>query len=281
MSESQDVPTGEPAIDQYSKVVTNIGEIEELTDLIRLNGRGADGTVSSLIEDTIVRFGDNDVTVKAFDPMASVWVHLRGPFTNVRRSGALVIGDIGNFRSYLSRFGEHTIVEITEQDGQYVISFNDEDRKQGGYPSTDETHIQSAEQVEDLPYRFTEDMDYPGVPEAGREMETWFTCDAKDIQDILEDGDTTEVRKYPITAEDGHVQVRVGDEDGWIDTDFTADKGNGVASSVFSYGMDNVWSNLRGQIDVYLEDEGPMWVHVDNDEVPYVIDYMIAEDETT
>lgn len=265
---------------EYTRIVTNHEEMAELTDLIRLRGVGTDGSTTTLVSDAILNFEDNSIEVKCFDPMASVWVHLRGSFGDVRQDGKLVIGDIAEFRSYLDRFGEHTIIDMGEDEGSFFINFDDEDRKNGGYPATDETHINSAKNVEELPYEYDADeMDYPRADAAGIELDTYFKCDVADIQEILDDGDTTEVREYPITVEDGSVQVRVGNDSGWIDTNFAAIAGDGVASSVYGYGMDNVWSNLSGEVDVFMTEDGPMWIHVDNDEVDYTIDYMIAEDE--
>lgn len=272
-------------VEQYARIMTNHGEIVELTNLIRLRGVGTDGKTSSLVTDAILHFDEGEVSVKVFDPMASVWAHVRGPFEGVRRPGKLVLGSISEFRSYLDRFGEHTAVELTERDGGAFLTFDDEERKSGGYAATDEQHIKSAQDVEDLPYEYDPSQGSPSegvVPAAeaaGVYLDTWFRCDVADIQDILQDGDTTEVRKYPLTVEDGSVQVQVGDDDGWIETDFVADAGDGVASSVYGYGIDNVISNLSGEVTIFLDDEGPMWVRSE-DQNGYEVDYMIAEDES-
>lgn len=271
--------------EQYARVLTNHGEVVELTDLIRLRGVGTDGKTSSLVQDAIIHFGEGEVSVKVFDPMASVWGHIRGPFEGVRQPGKLVLGSISDFRAYISRFGENTLVELTERDGGAYLTFDDEDRKSGGYAATDEAHIKSVDSVEELPYSYDSsggspsDGVVPGVESAGIHLDTWFRCDVADLQDILEDGDTTEVRRYPLAVEDGSVQVQVGDDDGWIETDFVASAGDGVASSIYGYGIDNVVSNLSGEVTVFLDDERPMWVHSE-DQNGYTVDYMIAEDES-
>lgn len=271
--------------EQYARIKTNHAEIQELTNLIRLHGTGTDGKTSSLVTDSIINFGEDDVSVKVFDPMASVWAHVRGPFDGVKRPGNLLLGSISDFRNYLSRFGEHTIVELSDRDGVAYLTFDDEDRKSGGYTATDEAHIKSADDVDQLPYEYNPEKGTPSegvVPAAeaaGVYLDAWFRCDVADIQDILEDGDTTEVRKYPLTIEDGSVQVQVGDDDGWIETDFVADSGEGVASSVYGYGIDNVISNLTGEVTIFMTDDGPMWIYSE-DQYGYEVDYMVAEDES-
>lgn len=267
---------------EYAKVVTNEEEIVELTNLFRLHGTGTDGSTSALVKDAIINFEDGSVSVKVFDPMASVWAHVRGPFSDVRRDGKLNIGSIKEFRSYLGRFGEKTVVQVEDREDDFYLTFDDEQRKRGGHTLTDETHIQSIQDVEDLPFVFDPDEhDYPHVPGKGIELSAWFRCDVADIQDILNDGDTTDIRKYPITVDEGEVRVRVGDESGWIDTDFQAEEGEESASSIYGYGIDNVFSNLSGEVEVYLMDNGPMWVRQDAEEGnnSYQLDYMIAEDE--
>ncbi|MFB6236992.1 MAG: hypothetical protein ABEH81_01340 [Halopenitus sp.] len=266
--------------EEYARVVTNSTEIEELTDLVRMKGKGTDGKVTSLVEDAIINFEDDWVSVKAFDPMASVWTHIRGDFEDVRSQGRLAIGSIDDFRSYLDRFGDKTIVSEEERGGVFYLTFNDENRKDGAYSATDEAHIQSVEDVEELPYQYnTDEMDYPGVPEQGIYLDTWFRCDVSDITDVINDGDTTEVRKFPFAVEDGHVSVRVGSDDKWIETEFDAYDGGGQAESLYGYGVDNVFSNISGEIEVYLADNSPMWIRADNEDMDYVADYMIAEDE--
>lgn len=265
--------------EEYARIVTNAPEMEELTDLIRMKGTGTDGKTKALVEDTIIEFHEDDtLSVKAFDPMASVWAHIRGDFDNVRSPGKLLIGEIDEFRDYLNQFGDRTIVAVEERSDSFFLTFNDEQRKDGAYSATDEAHIDSIQDVEELPYQFTDEMDYPGVPEKGIFLDTHFTCDVSDITDVISDGDTTEVREFPFAVDNGDVQVRVGDDSGWIETSFAAD-GEGEARSIYGYGIGNVFNNIEGEITIYLADNSPMWVHVDNEEVGYTADYMIAEDD--
>ena len=268
----------------YARIVTNHGEMVELTDLIRLRGTGTDGTKSSLVKDAVVHFEGDEVDVEVLDPMASVWAHVRGPFDGVRSAGRLTIGSVADYREYLARFGDKTLIETEERNDGFYLTFDDEDRKQGGYSLTDEAHIKSNEDIDQLPFSYDpENDDYPTAQSGGTliELDTWFTCDVADIKSVLDDGNTTEVRKYPITAEDGEIQVRVGDDSGWINTEFEANEGVGVASSVYGYGIDNVFSNLSGEVTVYLMDDGPMWVHqsAEDGDTNYTLDYLVSEDQ--
>lgn len=269
----------------YARVVTDSTEMEEILSLVRMKGVGTDGKKKDLVEDAIVQFDDGTVSCKFLDPMKSIWGHARGPFEDVRSGGRVLIGDINYFGSYLDRFGEKTILAVEEQDGVFYLTFSDEDRKEGQYTATDEAHIGSVEDVDRLPYSFDqENYDYPGAYEATPPtlLDTYFRCNVADITDVIEDGNTTDVRKYPIEVDGGTVQIRVGDDEGWIETEFDPIKAQGTASSLYGYGMDNVFSNLDGEIDVYLADGSPMWIHQDEDdgEIDYAIDYMIAEDES-
>lgn len=266
--------------EQYARIVTNEEEMREILTKIRMKGKDTDGQTTSLVQDTILHFEDDRVVAKAFDPMKSVWMHYRGPFSGIRREGSLVIGDISEFLSYLGRFGEKTIVEESvSDDGDILeIQFNDEDRKEGGYPAEDEEHITSIQNVEELPFVYDAETDeFPYHQTSDIELSSWFETDVAEIKDVLADGDTTQVRTYPISLEDGHVQVSVGDDSGYIQTDFQASEGEGDAGSVFGYGMDNVYSNLSGEVKVYLGNDAPMWIHQEEEGV--VLDYMIANDE--
>lgn len=257
--------------------------MSELLDLVKMHGVGTDGSTSKLVEDAMLEFGDDEVSIKVLDKMASVWAHVRGPFDNVRRGGSFMVDDIDRFGNWMGRFGDRTVVSIEEQDGLFYVTFSDEDRKEGQFTAEDESHINSAQNVEDLPYEFDqENFDCPGAYDENIMLDAHFTCDVSDITDVINDGDTTEVRKFPIMVDDGHVQFKVGDDDGWIETEFTADSGEGYAESIYGYGMDNVFSNISGQVTVYLADDCPMWIHQDREtgELDYAFDYMIAEDET-
>lgn len=269
--------------EEYARIVTNANQMEELLSLVRLHGTDTDGSKKSLVKDTVLTFEDGHVDVKLFDPMASVWGHVRGPFDGVRGDGQLVIGSIEDFLTYLSRFGEHTQVTVEEREGSAYVTFDDEDRKSGAYPADDITHIDSIQNVDQLPFSYDPEEGEPSegnVPMAGDvgvSLDTWFRCDVAEIQDVLDDGDTTDVREYPIMVDDGSVQIRVGDHSGWIETDFVADVGEGEAASVYAYGMDNTFSNLEGQVTLFLSDDNPMWIHCP-DHNGYTVDYMVAED---
>lgn len=273
-TETQDQP--EEVTEQYARIKTNYEEISELTNYIRMRGVDTDGQKIKLVTDTILYFQDDTVWAKAFDPMKSVWTWVRQDFDGIKQDGKLVIGSISDFRKYLNRFGEHTIVQQEEREDGVWLTFNDEDRKEGAYPATDEDHIKSVQNVEELPFQFEEGDDYPHAPAKGVELDTFFVTDVAEIDDVIEDGDTTQVRKYPLSVEDGVVSARVGDEDGYIETSFQA-SGEGTSASIYGYGMDNVFSNLTGEVTVFLMDDGPLWVHAEDEEK--TLDYMIAQDE--
>lgn len=265
---------------EYARIVTNHAEMDDLLSKLRMRGKDTDGQTTSFVKDTILHFEGGQVHAKAFDPMKSVWVRLNIPFDGIKQEGQLVIGDISEFLSYLGRFGEQTIVsqELPDDENTYHLRFNDEDRKVGGYPAKDEEHIKSIQQADQLPYQFDpEEDDHPAAPSKNVYLDTWFRCDVKEVLDILEDGDTTQIRKYPMNVEDGRVQVRVGDETGYIETEFVASEGDGEAASVYSYGMHNVFSNLSGEVTVYLDTDGALWVQQTDED--WNLDYMIAEDE--
>lgn len=269
----------------YARIVTSSTEMEELLSLVRMKGVGTDGKTKDLVEDAVVQFGDESVSCKALDPMKSIWTHIRGPFEDVRSDGRLLLGDIEHFTGYLGRFGERVILAVEEQDGVFHLTFDDEERKTGQYTATDEAHIDSFQDVDRLPYSFDQgEYSYPGAYEETPPvlLDTHFRCNVSDLAEVTNDGDTTDVRKYPIEVDAGTVRIRVGDDEGWIETEFDPISSEGSASSLYGYGMDNVFSNLDGEIDVYLTDGGPMWLHQDEDEgeIDYQIDYMIAEDES-
>lgn len=272
MSETQ----AEEVEEQYAKIKTNYDEISDITDKFRLYGKDTDGQKTKLVTDGVLHFRDDQMQTRVFDPMKSVWADVRIDFEGIKREGKLVIGSISQFRTYIKRFGQHTIVEQVERDDGMWLQFNDEDRKEGGYPATDEDHIDSTDKVDELPYEYDSETDeFPHAPAKGIEMDTYFVTEVTEIKDIIEDGDTTEVRRFPIYVDEGSVSVKVGDQDGYIETTFQAE-GEGEASSVYAYGVDNVFSNLSGEVEVYLTQDGAMWVHQDTED--HTVDYMIAED---
>lgn len=274
MSESES--EAEDVTEQYAKVKTNYDEICEITDKFRLYGKDTDGQKTKLVTDGILRFEDDQVHTRVFDGMKSVWADISIDFDGIKREGILVIGSISQFRTYISRFGEHTIVEQVDRDDGAWLEFNDEDRKEGAYPATDKDHIDSTDKVDQLPYQYDPETDeFPHAPTKNIEMDTYFIVEVEEIKDIIEDGDTTEVRRFPIYVDEGSVSVKVGDQDGYIETTFEAE-GEGEASSVYAYGVDNVFSNLTGEVEVYLTQDGAMWVHQETEE--HTLDYMIAED---
>lgn len=266
---------------EYARVVTNSDEMNEFLDFVWMKGVDTNGQTRELIEDAIIHFTEDAVWCQAFDPLASVWVEVVGAFEGVRRPGKLVIEDIEQFRDYIDRFGDNTVLDTEERGGAYYITFDDEHRKTGAISAVDEVHVESAQDLEELNVTYNpEEHEYPGNHEAGFLFDTWFACDVSDITDVTTDGDTTEVRKYPISVDNGTVEVRVGDDSGWIETTIEAE-GEGVASSVYAYGVDNIFSNLKGRVEVYLVEGGPAWIHQPPDEgdTDYTVNYLLAEDE--
>jgi len=257
------------------EIVTNHGEMKEILEKAKMRGTDTDGEKVSLVGDAILSFDEeeNRVQVKVFDGMRSVWGNIRRQFGDIRTGGDLVIGDIKDFLKYLDRFGEEVTIEQRETETEERLFFSDQSGKRGSIPATDEDHIASADRVDELPFEYDEEKEVP-IRGQDNPIEPYFKTEASEIQSIIEDGDTTQVREYPITLEDGEVEVRVGDDEGWIENTINAE-GEGVSASLYAYGMDNVFSQLSGEVKVHIMQDGAMWVHQDRE--VWTIDYMIAE----
>lgn len=258
-----------------TRIVTNHNEMSNVLDKVRMRGTDTDGEKVSLVGDVILTFDEEEgqVETKVFDGMRSVWCHLRKDFDGIREGGELVIGNIKDFTKYLERFGENVVVEQREDEHGERIYFEDENNKRGSITATEREHIASKESVDELPFEYDEEADEP-VSEKVGPIEPYFVTEASEMQSILSDGDTTQVREYPISLEDGEVDIRVGDQEGWIQNTIETE-GDGVADTVYAYGMGNVFPQLSGEIKVHIMTDGPMWIHHSDGE--WTLDYMIAE----
>lgn len=260
------------------KLKGKVNDIKELLQLIKLEGKDPDGSNSSMIDNCILVAKDGKVSTRVLAKTSTVMAFIEYTTLDVIEEGNLPIGSITEFLSYLKRFENEDEINIETTENRIKIS-RDDPKKVAHVPLTAEKNIDDSVRAESVKDSITE--------EGGKykfrntELPASIKVNVHFIKQVLDDGNVQGLtRKYPITI-DEEVSCKVGDEKGGlIETTIPVENIKGKASSSFAAGIDNVMSNLEGEIEIYLGDKGPMLViqNRENLKAKFVIAPLVDEE---
>lgn len=261
-----------------TKIKCKVGDVKELLKIVKLEGKDVDGSSSSMVENCILDCKNGKIIVNVLGKSGVVFANINYKKVDVIGEGEICIGNIEVMLEYLGRFDSDDIVVIETTENKIKIS-RDTPKKTAIMTTTAREHIDDslrADSVKD------------GVSKGNGKwtfrntiLDSGFKVDVKFMKDVLDDGNVSVLsRRYPINIGD-EVSCKVGDEKiGVIESVLNVEKKEGKAKSSYGSGIDNVFKNLDGIIDVWLMEDGPMLVVMENEKFDgkFVIAPLIKED---
>lgn len=254
------------------KISCKVNNLKELLKLVKLEGKDPDGSTTIIIDNCILNCGDGKVGVNVLAKTGTILEFLEYKKIDVINKGEIPIGNIEVMLSYLSRFDNEDIISLETTENKIKIT-RDKPRKIALIPLTARENIDDslrAEAVKDCIKK-----EEKGWKFRNTLLTTNMRVDVNFIKQVLDDGSVQGLnRKYPFIIDES-VSCRVGDErGGMIESVIEVEKKEGKAKSSYAAGIDSVFSNLDGVVDVFIVDNGPMLVMKDDDK--YNIKIVIA-----
>ena len=261
-----------------TKIKGKVKDLKELIQLIKLEGKDTDGSNTSMIDNCILNCKDNKISTRVLSKTNTVIAFIEYKKLDIITGGEIPIGSLDEFLSYLKRFDndDEIYVEVTENK---IKLSRDEPKKTANIPLTSRENIDDSLRAESIKDSLSAEKGKWKF--RGTELVASIKVNSQFIREILDDGNVKGLnRKYPISI-DKDVICKVGDEKGgMIETHILTENKKGKANSSFAGGIDNVFKNISGEVEIHLAEQGPMLIILNNDSVDakFVVAPLIEED---
>ena len=260
-----------------TKIKGKISDIKKLLQLIKLEGKDTTGSSNSMIENCLLEAKEGKISTNILSKTNVVIGFINYKALDIITEGEIPIGNIDEVLSYLKRFDDNDEITLETTENKIKLS-RESPKKTASIPMSARENIDDSLRAEAIKDSITEENGKYKFRDT--ELIASMKVDSHIIKQVLDDGDVQGLdRKYPISI-DEEIECKVGDEAGGIiETTISAIEKSGKAKSSFSGGIDNVFNNLSGEVEIHIAENGPMLV-IKNDEdleIKFVVAPLIEE----
>ena len=261
-----------------TKINIKTSNFKELLKIVKLEGKDVDGSNSSMIENCILECKNGKLTTNVLGKSGVVFANINYKKVDVISEGEICIGNIDVMLEFLSRFDNEDIINVETTENKIKIT-RENPKKTAIMTTTAREHIDDSLRVDNVKDSIKKENEKWTF--GNTILDSGFKVDVNFMKNVLDDGNVSILRrKYPIIIGE-NVSCKVGDEQiGVIESVLLTENKEGVAKSCFGGGIDNVFKNLEGVVEVWLANDGPMLVILENEKVDgkFVIAPLINED---
>jgi hypothetical protein len=242
-------------LENLTKFKCKISDLETICRFTSLKGKSEiSGKEFRALMDALIVVTKEGLKIEAMDVQKHIAIRLYHSVESVEEEGSLPIGSIEQFEQFIGRFNPDDLVEVSTVENLLIIN-RESPRKVARFPLGDISAINSKDapifakfQSIDGFYKFSK-LDY----------NLKFVVDAEKILAVIEDGEVVKQRIYPWNVADNKLVIKIdGGVAGEIETDIPLESVEGKfkkASSGYAAGIDNLFSNLSGKVNIFMVDD--------------------------
>ena len=234
-----------------------VSDLVELCQLVSLSGKDLKGKEHLAIPDFLLTVNADNLEVKAVDSKGALAVHLTYKIRPIT-PGIIPIGDVDVLLNYLSRYNSSDDITVSTTENKLILTRKNP-LKVSRIPLASLETITTSKGADTILQNFQPTpTGYFASKKTNWDLK--LTLKAEDVAEVIEDGEVVKQRIYPWKLENG-LTIVVGTEQlGEIETSILIKEMSGETptppktKTSFAYGIDNIFSNLSGDVNVFLVD---------------------------
>lgn len=257
-----------------------ISDFKELCHLVSLEGKDGKGKSIRPIPEFVINAELGKVYIAARNQGGQLVVSLTYKSLTTINPGQLVVGDVEAFLGYLDRFNSSDEVTLSTYENKLMIT-RSSPKKVARFPHSDVTSVETRDADVAVSKFVKKETGFFETPKTkfGIKLE----LSAEDVKDVIDDGEAVGQRIYPWNLSTSGLSVKVASETAEIETDIPikkiskADEEPVNIQSAYAFGLDNVFNNLSGQVDISLANNiGACPMIIEQETTKYYIRIMVA-----
>jgi len=263
------------------------GILKNIFSYVQAIGRTVKGENKPMLKDLILNVSKSNIKVEAIDENEVLITLIKAPMKKdlVKEIGNIPFDlDETNKKNHVNgikRFkNDETItVRYVQDEGTDIVIFKRVKPKLEVELPTIALDTVTSSVSADIPFKFSKKTNTWSAGELV--LDTYIKIDAEEFMEVVQDGEQIEYRSFPITVYEKYVLVTVSDDESGakIRRQLNAKeiKTKETIGSIYSYGFGNAFGNLKGEIEIWLCNEGPMIIRKTTEEINLV--YILATTE--
>lgn len=238
---------------------------EKLQSLITIKGNldPNDSSSEYLVEDFMLELDSEEDTVKfsGISQSQSGFAKIEFESLDVKSDGNIVVQNIDKFNDVLKLFDADEVITV-EDSGKILTVVGD--NMDFEVKSTDPDNLRSKENIGAISIEVKDEQ----VEFMSSNLDIMTVVSSEDIQKIIDVGDVVDTEDYPMEVKDGKLVSTLGDsQTGKMTVESELiDSNDKEGGTVIMYGIGGIGKNLKGDIEFYMEDGGPVSFRKNTDE---------------
>lgn len=241
----------------------------EFLDLIQLRGVLPSGKSGYINEKALLVATNNELRAENLDDTHVVYTNIKMKRVEIATPGQLPIEDLSEFIKIIKNFrGKNLTIEFDKisikiSDGVKTVSY-----KVSSNLSALKTVEESMIQLTENGYRYN-------LGELTDEIKTSVDITSDEMKSVTADGNLGESRIFPIEYADNKLKINItNDYDNGamsFSNTFEVDVATGPnASTKVSYGFDNIFKNIKGQVELLFNEKFPLVIVCNSKDIDFL-----------
>jgi len=261
------------------RIQLSVSKLKQFLGLVSCEGGTDDGNKrDKVIKEFVIFALDNTIESYATDKIGKLFANVKMVVT-VLEPGQFTIGDIDNFEKYLGIFEGKDILTIS-QEGGIIKMERDSPAKMIKFSTVSIDNIETHKTAELIHTRWKMTAVDMGTDKV--KLSDIINVKAEDLAQVVNDSAVVGEQHYPfIISKNEHGIFTLKVEVGSLQTSMAVIKSTipAVIQSVemnnkYSYGFDNVFMALHGDVKLFTAPNMPLWVI--KEESDYKVRYMLT-----
>lgn len=247
-----------------------VKDIVNFLNAIRLEGVSETGSKEELYRDCIIYIAKQGLKIEAVDEHRISYERVKWlakPEKNLYQlqtfdEGKIPIGNIKKVLSLLNSFNKKDDVRFLLKKNKLFIE-RKKPRKRVSITLTGEEYIKSKSIVEEKERHIKFDPANDERPEVtGNILDVKIVTKADDLKQLIKDAGKVEDRAFPVKVSKQKCSIMMGNDECFIETEIPAkiEIEDDNAKSLYRAGIGNIFGNISGEVNVYLKDNGFLWI---------------------
>jgi len=242
-----------------TKIQGKYKDLKAIFERLKLQGKDETKTSKPLIYNCILECKDNKIFCSVLNTSCTVLGQFEFGNIKVLEAGEIPIGNLQEFSEFINKFKceEEITIETTENE-IYII--RDKPKKTAKLAMISKEHIEDS-------IRAVEALSKLKVSETqvifnDLKLENKFVFDSKFMKEALDDGNISSIsRIFRFNFSEKGINCLIGrTTENKIESEIALISGKGKCKVLFQQGIDNVFSNVSGNVTVFVSEDSPMFV---------------------
>lgn len=242
-----------------TKIQGKYKDLKAIFERLKLQGKDETKTSKPLIYNCILVCKDDKINCSVLNPSCTVLAQFEFGNVKVIEAGNIPIGNIQEFSEFIGKFTSEEDITIETSENEILIK-RTKPKKTAKLGMIVEEYIEDSNRAVEALSKLK--IEENSITFNDLKLENKFIFDSKFMKEALDDGNISSIiRVFKFDFSEEGINCLIGKQtENKIETEVPLISGKGKCKVLFQQGIDNVFSNVSGNVTIFVADDSPMFV---------------------